>query len=185
MRVNVASVCGRRGLLGWCLSAGAALLASPAPAAGYSPAQIEAALLLQIAGFVTWPSEAAQPSFEIGVLGPTDRFESLTRLAAKTAIRGAKVHVSNVSSTGPLPRLHVLYVAPVLANTLPTVAKRLEAQPILVVTHSPGAVRQGAAVNFYEENAQSRFEINPDALKRRRLQASYKLLSLARIVRDQ
>jgi hypothetical protein len=183
--VNVASVCSRRGLLGWCLSTGAALLAFPARAAGYSPAQLEAALLLQIAGFVTWPSDAEQPTFEIGVLGPTDRFDSLSRLAAKATIRGAKVRVSAVSSSGPLPRLHVLYVSPVLVTTLPAVTKRLEAQATLLVTHSPGAARQGAAVNFYEEDAQSRFEINPDALKRRRLQASYKLLSLARIVRDQ
>jgi hypothetical protein len=182
--VNVASVCNRRGLLGWCLSTGAAVFAFPAKAAGYSPAQIEAALLLQIAGFVTWPSDAEQPTFEIGVLGPTDRFDSLSRLAARTTIRGAKVRVSSVSSGGPLPRLHVLYVAPPLAGTLSAVVKRLEAQPTLLVTHAPGAARQGAAINFYEEDAQSRFEINPDALKRRRLQASYKLLSLARIVRD-
>ena len=183
--MNVASVCSRRGLLGWSFGASAALLGGFALAAGYTPAQLEAALLLQIAGFVTWPSEAAQPSFEIGVLGPTDRFESLTRLGAKTTIRGVKVRVSNAPSSGALPRLHVLYLAPSLASTLPAVSKRLEAQPTLLVTHSPGAARQGAAVNFYEEDAQSRFEINPDALKRRRLQASYKLLSLARIVRDQ
>lgn len=183
--MNVAPVCSRRRLLGWCLSVGSPLLALPARAAGYSPAQIEAALLLQIAGFISWPSDAEQPTFEIGVLGPTDRLDSLARLAAKKTIRGAKVRVASVTSSGPLPRLHVLYIAPPLANTLPSVGKRLEAQPTLLVTHSPGAARQGAAVNFYEEDAQSRFEINPDELKRRRLQASYKLLSLARIVRDQ
>jgi YfiR/HmsC-like len=171
-------------LLGWCVGASTTCLVGLAAAAGYSPAQLEAALLLQIAGFITWPSDAQLPAFEIGVLGATDRFESLGRLAAKTTIRGAKVRVSNVSESGELPRLHVLYLAPALADRLPAVLKRLEAQPVLLATHSPGAARQGAAVNFYEEDAQSRFEINPDALKRRRLQASYKLLSLARIVRD-
>jgi len=181
---RTAPVESRRSLLGWLSCVLSGLVSSPASAAGYSPAQIEAALLLQIAGFITWPREAESPTFEIGVLGPTDRLDSLTRLASKTTIRGAKLHVFGVAPSGALPRLHVLYVAPSLANTLPAVGKRLEAQPTLVVTHSPGAARKGASVNFYEEDSQSRFEINPDALKRRRLQASYKLLSLSRIVRD-
>ncbi len=152
-------------------------------ACGYSTAQIEAALIYRMAGFIRWP-QAFERKFQIGVFGNSDRYAPLRRLSETQHLHGVDVEVHQVPNEGPWRPVHLVYVSADRVRSLTRIAEKLAKQPVLIATHAPGATRLGAAVNFYEENGKSRFEINPDCLKRHQLSASYKLLSLARIVRD-
>ncbi len=156
---------------------------SNALASGFSAAQIEAVMVFRVAGFIRWPHEFPS-DFRLGVIGATDREVPLRRLAERHELHDATVRVQRLSTSGPWRDVDLLYVAPEEAAKVSEIARALERQPVLVVTHVPGGARLGAAVNFYEEDGKIRFEINPQSLKRRGLTASYKLLSLARIVED-
>jgi len=54
----------------------------------------------------------------------------------------------------------------------------------LVVGEGAEFAERGGAIQFFLENNKLRFAINVDAVQRSRLQASSKLLALARIVHD-
>jgi hypothetical protein len=47
---------------------------------------------------------------------------------------------------------------------------------------TPNAAARGVAINLYPDDRRMRLEINPRALKRAGLTASYQLMNLARIV---
>jgi hypothetical protein len=57
--------------------------------------------------------------------------------------------------------------------------------PTLTVSDLPDFAQSGGIVNFIVEDERMRFVINTDAADRARLRFSSKLLSLARIVKDQ
>ena len=61
----------------------------------------------------------------------------------------------------------------------------LKTTPVLTVGDSEGYADRGVAVNLYMIDEQVHIEISRRALQRHKLEASYHLLTLARLVGDQ
>jgi hypothetical protein len=67
---------------------------------------------------------------------------------------------------------------------LPEILTSLKGASVLVVGEGTNFAERGGAIQFFLENNKLRFAVNIDAIQRARLQASSKLLALARIAHD-
>jgi hypothetical protein len=56
---------------------------------------------------------------------------------------------------------------------------------VFLVGEEPSFIQQGGVANFFLEENRIRFEVNAEAAQHKQLKISSKLLSLAKIVREQ
>ena len=156
------------------------LLCWMAPVRADNPAEyrIKAAFLYNFVSFTAWPA-ALGNTLHLCVYGPDPFGEDLDRLQGRTvAGRGLAVHRTN--SADALGHCQVVFITrPVIAN-LARVLDSLSGKAVLTVADSPGAARQGVALNLGLEQNKVVFDANPGAAHG--LVLSSKLLRLAREV---
>lgn len=174
-----------------CLAA--ALLHQPAPAAAAvgtgtraEEHAIRAAFIYNFTKFVTWPPASFESDAEpirVCIVEDGELAEALETLARKG--RGRQLRVARYRSLADVEKSHLVYIGEstdeaLSKKILRSVAKR----PVLTVGDIPNFVRQGGIIGFVSSGRELAFEINPATAKRSGLEISFKLLSLARIVRD-
>lgn len=176
----------------WLMFLPAVLLAATAGAAPeYS---IKAGYILLFTRYVAWPASAfATPTAPIVVcvLG-TDPFGSvLDETLAGQLSQKRPLSVRRVSDADAAEQCHVVFIgtAPTqrpasnqTSQWLDTLANR----PVLTITETPDALRQGAMLSFVSEleggQARIRFEASLPAMHRAGLRASSQMLVAARKV---
>lgn len=157
--------------------------------------EIKAAFLYNFGRYTEWPegSKAADEDFVIGVLGKDPFKGFLTRIAKRKKIRGRRIVVRHFRSATEYEPCEILFVAKTGAgdDEKKTASERLRAaveatkgSPTLLVADGQGLARAGAAIAFFIEENRAKFEINPEAAKRRKLEISSRLLRLSKIVDD-
>jgi hypothetical protein len=80
---------------------------------------------------------------------------------------------------------HILFIGASENKRLPQILTRLRGVPVLVVGDVAGFCESGGAINLVVFDNRVQLEINPASVERARLLLSSRLLSLARIVRDE
>jgi hypothetical protein len=152
--------------------------------------ELKAAYLYNFGRYVEWPHKAATDvPFVIGILGKDPFGTQLDRIAAQRTILGRKISILRFNSAKDTKPCQILFVAsrPAKASDEDTPAERLRAalevlkdQPVLVVADTPGLARKGAAITFLVDLDENRIklEINLEAVKRRGLKISSRLLAL-------
>lgn len=147
---------------------------------------IKAAFLYNFGNYVTWPEDAfAQPQapFVVGILGSAPFGDSLDRIAAAKKIGGRRIVFEQLSAESSAEHCQILFVTRVASQTdVAAALAKLRNKPVLIVGESANFASHGGCVNFIVEGNKTRFEINAAEAKRRQLQVSAKLLSLARVV---
>jgi len=78
--------------------------------------------------------------------------------------------------------VHILFIGGPDALRLGQIVKALPAAPMLIVSDSPGALRQGSIVNFVVVDGRVRFDVSLEAAERRGLRLSSRLLAVAKSV---
>jgi uncharacterized protein DUF4154 len=149
--------------------------------------QLKAAFLLNFARFVEWPSDAFA-SDKTSITFCVFRHDPFGS-ALDEVIRGKLVNSRAflVKRTNELPELYscqLVFVGVREAKLLPEILASLKGVSALVVGEVEDFAERGGAIEFFLENNKLRFAVNVDAIGRARLQASSKLLALARIVHD-
>lgn len=163
----------------------ALLLAWAAGAAGQAlqatSAQVKAAYLLKLPGFVEWPAgRAAEPeaAFVVAVLDADEVLAALRELGRGTRVMGRPVQVVSLPRDEPAPPVQLLFVGTSNREAGAWVA-RARAQGALVVGDGPQALAQGAALQFIDSDGRVRFAASPDNAARSGLKLSARLLSVA------
>lgn len=154
--------------------------------------RVQAAYLFNFAKFIDWPKAALgdkKTDFVIGVLGD-DQMASIleSTLKSKTVEsrsivirRFRRFDSENYSS---MRECQILYVGKSQKSRLRAVLRSFASSPILLVSEISGFAGEGGMVGFVLERGRIVFEINRKALERVGLRASFRLLSLARLVID-
>jgi hypothetical protein len=152
-----------------------------------SPAMLKAAFLFNFVRFAEWPGDAARPGAPIVlcVVGDADVAAALESIVRKGRDNGPARVVMQVDRDGAVEGCHLLYVSGGDAERARTLAQSLHGAPTLTVSDLPNFARAAGVINFFVEDEKMRFVINTDAADRSRLRFSSKLLSLAKIVRDE
>lgn len=188
MRLSGMRLCGMlvRGIL-----TGALLAAAMHPAqAQEDPSSLErrvkAAFIYKFTDYVDWPEgtfvRPAAPVV-IGVSGDEQVANELAQLAAAHTADSRQVAVRRLREGDPLAGLHVLFVGRADSSRMLQQARTAAAQPLLVVTESDGALKDGAIINFMMAAGRVRFEVALDNAEKRGLKLSSRLLTVAQSVR--
>jgi hypothetical protein len=150
---------------------------------------VKAGMIGKIAEFVRWPAAAGLDNpdrpFEFVILGSTPLEPHLISYYRQVRIAGHRVFLRRAHDLADVGEPHLLFVAGSLDDDLERVIGRLKTTPVLTVGDTEGFADRGVAVNLYLADDQVRIEISRRALQRHKLEASYHLLNLARLVGDQ
>lgn len=149
---------------------------------------IKAAFLYHFSSYVEWPAEAfadeAKP-FVIGVIQTNPFGSALDQIAQTKTVGGRPIVVRKVTSAEQVAGCHILFVPAIVdaAGSAPALqeAARL---PVLTVGETDDFMRRGGEVQFYLEGNKIRFAFKTDAVAKKKLKVSSKLLSLAKIVSE-
>jgi hypothetical protein len=149
--------------------------------------QLKAAFLFNFAKFVAWPPDAF-PSDKAPISLCVFRHDpfggALDQVIREKAINNRELLARRINNLPELKTCQLVFVSETEERQLPEVLSSLKGASALVVGESADFAERGGAIQFFLENNKLRFAVNVDAIQRARLQASSKLLALARIVHD-
>ena len=162
-------------------------LTSPADAQTATAPALKAAFLYNFAKFTAWPGGALGPSEPLILCTLNDRAvnEMLVGLAQDRSVDGHALVVRTTKLDSPaLSECRVLFVAGLDRAGSAALIDSVASKPIFTVSDLEGFAQFGGVAGFYVEGGTLRFAINLAAAQRAGLRLSSKLLSLARIVKD-
>ena len=147
--------------------------------------KLKAAFIYNFLQFIEWPSGAFSSKDSPLVIGVYDQDEltALLQILVDTElINNRRIVVRRLTDTSDFSSCQLIFVPRTHANAMPDIISQTDGKNVLTVGESKGFARNGGAINFYVEENKLRFEVNRSVLKRSNLQASSRLLRLARIV---
>jgi hypothetical protein len=168
--------------------AAAWLLALSCAAGAQQPLEheVKAAFLFKFPSFVEWPRAAlgeAPAPLVIGVAGADDAAAALEQMSAGRGAQGRPLQVKRLQEGESIAGVHMLFLGRGMAPRLRDISRSTAGQPMLVVCEWDGALEQGAAINFLRTDGRVRFEVALDAVERRGLRISSRMLAVAANVR--
>jgi hypothetical protein len=150
---------------------------------------VKAAMIGKIAEFVRWPDSMGLGNpdrpFEFVILGNSPLEPYLVRYYRQVRIAGHHVFLRRAKDLSDVGQPHLLFIAGSLDDDLERILGGLKNAPVLTVGDTEGFADRGVAVNLYVAEEQVRFEVSRRVLQQHQLEASYHLLTLARLIGDQ
>ena len=136
--------------------------------------------------FVQWPAPFSEKNkaqhFVIGVMGPNPFGDILQTVFSRQPIKGKPVDIRLVNTLSDISGCHMLFIGKTDSQSLSNIVHYSKNFPVLTISDNKGYASKGVHINMYVENEQIRFEINNEAASASKLNISYLLLKLARIV---
>jgi hypothetical protein len=159
-------------LAGLCL--GLDLYAADAELAEY---QVKAAYLYNFISFTEWPAVTGA-ELRLCVYGRDPFGAEIDTLQGKN-IGGRTLVVARVTTVELLDSCQAVYLSREVISNLPRILDALHGRTVLTIADSPGAVRDGVAINMLNDANRVSFEVNLDAAHKQGLNLSFRLLRLA------
>ena len=149
--------------------------------------EVKAAFLYNFAKFAEWPADALVPGQRLSlcVLGDNAVADALEQTIKGHTIENHELTVQVVNADGPIRSCHLLYVGGFDAKRATQLIEALKGAPVFTVSDGDKFAELGGVAQLILENDKMRFAINVASAQRARLQLSSKLLSLAKIVKDE
>lgn len=136
--------------------------------------------------FVQWPEPFIEKNkdqhFIIGVIGPNPFDDILQTVFSLQPIKGKPVEIRLLNTLSDISGCHMLFIGKTDRQSLSNIVNYSKKFPILTISDNNGYADKGVHINMYVENEQIRFEINNASASASKLNISYLLLKLARIV---
>lgn len=160
-----------------------ALLFNGASSDSVSEPVAKAAVLYNLATYVTWPEpRAAAAELVIGVAGPDVVLSALAAIEGR-AVNGRVIRVRELRQEDDPGSCDILYI-PSTYRQAATLLRAIGDRPVLTVSDGPDALRDGSAVRLYFQRSRLRLEIELTAVERARVRISSKVLSLSRVLKN-
>jgi hypothetical protein len=139
--------------------------------------RLKGAFLYNFAQFTEWPADAPS-TLTLCVMGNDPFDKELDGLAGR-AVGQRLLTLKRRITADQLTGCQIVYFAPNTAPDLPRHLAALKGKAVLTVADSPGALRQGVALNMAVSNGRVSFEANLLAARAAGLNLSSRLLRLA------
>jgi hypothetical protein len=146
--------------------------------------EVKAAFLYKFASFVEWPTETANASLCIAVLGHDPFGTVLDEVVKGKTINGRGFRIMRFKSDEEARDCHIVFISASEKGRVSSILGRLQGSSILTVSDIPGFCQGGGIIEFDLQDQKVHFGINPQAGERAGLKISSKLLSVAKIVRE-
>jgi hypothetical protein len=148
--------------------------------------EVKAEYLERFTRFIDWPADShagsAEGRFRLCVIGNNPFGSYLEDMTTEVKFKGKPAELNLIHDVREAQNCDLLFIAHPESQRLPEILKVTRDLPILTVSDTPGFANKGVLINFYNEGAKVRFEINQHAIKQSRLHVSSRLLGLARVV---
>jgi hypothetical protein len=156
-----------------------ALIASASAAASddLPEYRLKAAFLYNFALFTEWPADTGA-TLNLCVYGRDPFGEEINALRGKP-VGDRRMAVRRVTTTQGLTDCQVVFIADSSGNSIARVLSSLRGVTALTIADTPGAAKQGVALNMSVVQNKITFEANLTAARAANLKLSSKLLSLA------
>jgi hypothetical protein len=165
-------------LLRWAiLFTGLVSIASLARAEEPPEYRLKAAFLYNFALFTEWPATIGN-TLNLCIRGNNPFGDEIDGLEGK-AVNARMIAVQRKGGSESLKGCQIVFIAASAMGALPQVLDELRNSPVLTVADSPGAARQGVALNMMVKQNKITFEANLQAAQAARVTLSSKLLRLA------
>jgi len=161
----------------WLLTMLIACCAMPVWSDSVPEYQLKAGFLYNFSTFTEWPAEVGE-TLNLCVYGQDPFGNYLDELQGKT-VGDRALAARRVSNLDRLEGCQIVFIARSASDKLPQVLNKLEGRPVLTVADSPGAIRQGVALNMVIQQNRVTFEANLAAVRGNGLNLSSRLLRLA------
>ena len=138
---------------------------------------LKVAFLYNFMLFTEWPAELG-PTLNLCIYGD-DPFGSALDALHGRAVGGRSIAVHRRGGLESLKDCQVVFFAAQPLNRLPRLFDELRGRQVLTVADTPGAARQGVALNMIVAQNKVSFEVNLQSVRAGRLNLSSKLLRLA------
>jgi len=160
------------------------LLHAAAVFAGEGEYQIKAAMLFNFAKFVEWPADAigSDNRMVFCIAGKSPLTASIQPMQGKQ-VKGRTVSIRPITRPDETASCQILFISTSEQSHLSAYLQSAGRYSILTVSDAERFASTGGMIGFYEDDGRVRFEINPEAAQKRRLQISSHLLNLARRVK--
>ena len=148
-------------------------------------AQVKAAYLYKLAGYVEWPEGAlgeADAPFTIGVLGADPIADELAQIVSGRKIHARAITVRRLKAGDGLDGLAILFVGKAETARLKPLLGSLQSHSVLVVTEDEGGLALGGMINFLLVDRRVRFEVSLESAEKRGLRLSSRMLAVAQKV---
>jgi hypothetical protein len=139
--------------------------------------RLKAAFLYNFALFTEWPADT-NPTLNLCVYGRDPFGEEIDALQGK-AVGDRHIAVRRVTSVNALSVCQIVFIADPSGDGISRVLTSLRGATVLTITDTPGAAKQGVALNMSVVKDKITFEANLTAARAANLKLSSKLLSLA------
>ena len=151
-----------------------------------SMAALKAAFILNFAKFSEWPADALAPGQQIMmcVVGDGAVSDALTDTIKGRTIEGHQLTVAVLKPDASAAGCHLLYVSTGDIKRSNTMLGSAKSAAVLTVSDADNFAESGGVAQLIVENDRMRFAINLDAAQRGHVRLSSKLLTLAKIVKD-
>jgi hypothetical protein len=148
---------------------------------------LTSAFLYNFAKFTEWPSDTLAPGqrLVLCVLGDNAVADALEQTIKGRSIESHELTVETVKPDGALRSCHLLYMSGLDGKQAIQLIDGLKSAPVLTASDADTFAEHGGVAQLILENGRMRFAINVHAAQRARLQLSSKLLSLARIIKEE
>jgi hypothetical protein len=165
-------------ILLWSAPAGAQRVTAPA---------LKAAFLYNFANFTDWPADRLAPGQRLSlcVIGDNAVADALEQTIKGRTVDAHELTVEIIKIDGPVSRCHLVYVSGVDTKSSARLLDALNGTSVFTVGDGDRFAEMGGIAQLILENDRMRFVVNVDAAHRANLKISSKLLTLAKIVKDQ
>lgn len=150
--------------------------------------QVKAAFLYNFAKFVEWPPDAARDSSDpitICIIGQDPFGTVLDEVVRGKTVSGHRLVIRRSKPGQSWKGCQIAFISFSEGKDLPSILESSKRSGVLTVGETEGFAQRGGMINFVVEQERVHFEVNVEAAERAGLKISSKLLSLAKIVREQ
>jgi hypothetical protein len=166
----------------WLVGLALLSVAPRAMGSGLPEYRLKAAFVYNFALFTEWPAEVGT-TLNLCVFGEDPFGEEIDPLQGKM-VGDRSIAVHHRTGIEDLKSCAIVFIANSAIGSLPRVLDSLRGAAVLTVADSPGAARQGVALNMTVARNKISFEANLKAVRDSGLNLSSKLLRLATEVRQ-
>lgn len=149
--------------------------------------ELKAAFVFQLCNFVKWPDgtfdDPAAP-LVVGVMGNEGMAEMLRQSVLGKSVDGHPIVVRELTEPRQAKECGVVFLDSGNDKRVDDYLDVVRTLPILTVSDDSDFTEKGGIVKLFEQQNKLRIEINVDEAERSKLTISSKLLSLAKLVRD-
>lgn len=145
---------------------------------------IKISLIEKITQFIHWPQ--IKEEFKIGIYQNKQLKKDMEVFYKNKKIHKGEIKLYDIDyfTQNKIDKLNLIYFSQESTANIDLILKRIKNKPILIITEFPDDVYLGMHLGIYYKEKRIKFIINQKSLEKSNLKASYKILKLAKIVKD-